>query len=221
MQKNSLIAKRFFEMNERFEKVSLNINSAKNALIKNDIGKFDFYLNKAVATAESSTLALRETAKYCTKISNFPNIYNKISEKVSNDVFQIDIQKNDFGYKIQMPITLEHFGEIKKSIIDEPLNNALKQYFKKNKIEKFDAATIVVVNNISEKISANKIRDNDNYEYKQIVNSIAFWFLPDDSFKCCNIMNCTKISQKSNTDVYVIKNGSFGDFVLKNKELFF
>ena len=73
------------------------------------------------------------------------------------------------------------------------------------------------------KFTSNKniahIRDNDNYDYKQIVNTLAFWFLPDDSFKCCNTFNLTQMDEENFTEVYIVPSDQFIDFYKENIKL--
>ena len=215
MQKNTVISKQIIELNGRFEKVISTLNSAKNSLLKNDNNKFESYLEKAMLSSESTVLSLRNTVKSACSLNNSPLKYEKMMSTVSEESHQIKIEKIDYGYKISLPGTLNHYGNISKSYLDEPLNNALKRFNKNTGIEKIDKSVMVIVNCFESSKSKLKIRDNDNYEYKQIINTIAFWMLKDDAFDCCDIMNCTKICEENRTEVYLIKEENFVDFYSK------
>lgn len=212
MQKNTIVSKRLIELNGRFEKVISLLNSAKNSLIKNDNIKFETYLEKALLSSESTVLSLRDTAKNACSLNNSPLSYERMMSNVGKDIHKIRIQKINNGYKIVLPGTLNHYGNISKSLLDEPLNNMLRTFNKETKIQKIDHAVMLIVNCIEGSKNKLKIRDNDNYEYKQIINTIAFWMLKDDGYDCCDIMNCTKISDKNVTEVYLISKDKFCEF---------
>ena len=145
-------------------------------------------------------------------MANNPLGYQRIMDKLSQEVYKISIQKEDGIYHISIPQTIPHYREITKCVIVEPLRNALKKYFKDQGIEKIGNAVLVFINHVDKEKNDLKIRDNDNYEYKSIVNELAFWFLPDDSFKCCNMFSTTRLSDKSGTEVFIVPTDRFGCF---------
>lgn len=218
MAKNSAILQQFLEINGKTEQLSSQINSAKNALSSSDIYKFETQMEKVMKTSEKITLRIRELANQSFKFSNNPLAYNRISNEIADNIYKINITKLGRIFKITLPCTIPHYGNISKTILTQPLNDSLKRYNKEEKIDKFESAVMVFINHTSNKNIAH-IRDNDNYDYKQIVNTLAFWFLPDDSFKCCNTFNLTQMDEENFTEVYIVPSDQFIDFYKENIKL--
>lgn len=217
MKRNNTISQQIIELNGQLEKVMSKLNQAKNSL-NNDIeNKFEMNIEDAVKKLESATLKARDIVSYSFKDKN-PYIYKKINNNIAKDIYNISISENEGIYKIVLPATISHYGDSTKSILTKPLNDALRSYAKAHRIKKIETAVIVFINHISPQKNENFIRDNDNYDYKQVINSVAFWFLPDDSFKCCNIFNTTKIGdcKESYSEIVLVPKEKFPSFYSKN-----
>lgn len=212
MQRNNMLSKRFLEINGNLEKASLKINSAKNALLKGDYKAYESNLKKAISATENTALSLRDISIFSLNLLSGNIAGQRVKDYISNEIHHINVQKNNYGFHIKLPCTLPHYEEKSKSYLEAPLNNALKTYFKETGIVKFEKAIFVVVNNVDRHINRQIIRDNDNYDYKQIVNVLAFWMLKDDSYKCCNLMNLSNITDENSTDVYVVSPEKFEEF---------
>lgn len=189
------------------------------AYLKNDK---EFLINdvlqKSIINIEKDVFSLRNLYGFISNLNSFNITKNENYIQIPNN-FDIEINKNDYGYHISLPLTLPKYGEKYKSLLVANLMNKLRIFNQQNPILKYNKAVFVFINNISNNVSENKIRDNDNYEYKDIVNTLAFWFLPDDSYKCCNIYNGTKISNKNSTEIYIIPTNNFADFYKNNQNL--
>ncbi len=213
MNRKNTILQTFFELNGKAEKLPMNINAAKNAFSVGDNRKYEELLCKAALSSEKLCLSLRSLANDTLKVMGNPLGYERIYKDVYNLAHKISIQKIDYFYNIKMPITLPHY-ENKKPYLTMPLNSALRDFNKENKIIKFNSAVIIFENHV--KNTNKNVRDNDNYEYKQIINSVAFWFVPDDSFDCCSMYNCTKIDTEDYTNIYIVPTEKFADFFKNN-----
>lgn len=216
MNKNSSIIRSLLEMNGVFEKVSNQLNTAKNALSCGDNRRYEEQLSKVVASLENTCLRLRDLANYSLKATNNPLGFQRISDNLSDKVYGIKIGQENGVFRIVLPQTISHYGEISKCVLIAPLNNALRNYHKKDKIQKIKSAVIVFINHVNTEQSEAKIRDNDNYEYKQIINSLAYWFLPDDSFKCCNMFTTTKLDDRSYSEIFIVPSDKFIAFCTEN-----
>ena len=221
-RKNNSTVQDFFEINGKLEKIISQINSAKNALVIGNTFKYEEQLSKAVLSLEKQCLRMRDIANYSLKLNNAGLAYNKLCNSISTDAHGITVEKIDDYYKVSMPFTLPHYGDNNPAstskFISQPLYNALRNYCKENSVSKLRSAVIVTVNHTDNCDDKTGVRDNDNYEYKAIINSLAFWFLPDDGYKFCNMFNTTKLSNVSKTTVYVVPSESFADFYQKNIE---
>lgn len=215
-RKNNSVAQDLIEVNGKLDKITSQINSAKNALMINNTIKYEEQLSKAVLSMEKQCLKMRELANYSLKLNNMGHKYLKLCDDISEISHQISVENCGDFFKITMPATLPRYDIVNSAgmskYIARPLYDALRKYNKDHKIEKYKSAVMVVANLVDSEMYEGSIRDNDNYEYKGIVNNIAFWFLPDDGFKYCNMFTTTKLSDRSRTEIYVVPTEKFGDF---------
>ena len=216
MRNNDELSKKVSLLIKQSEEISILLKKIEELLKQKDPYFKDNLIEKALCKMEKSVLDFRNIVPYFPrKYSIVPNISKPLQENYSQN-YQIEISKNEIGYRIILPLTLPKFGEKKKSILIEPLNFALKKYALNNKIFQLKSAVFAVINHISSNTSMYLIKDNDNYEYKDIINTLSFWFLPDDSFDCCNLYSETRISNDNFTEIFIIPTENFADFYLKH-----
>lgn len=199
------------------ERIPNIFNAAKNALIAENYSKYESNLIRASVALEKAALKARSIANVSFKQINMPLSTNNFMQAIVQDAHDISVQlqEND-TLKIIMPCTLPHYRESYKTMVTEPLRIALKDFAKKSSIPKYDSVVIVVVNYILEGACENGIRDNDNYDYKQVINTIAYMTLPDDNYHCATMMNGTKIGNRDCTEIYVVPRQNFGNWYAEN-----
>ena len=221
MERSNLTQKQFEEISKilkQSEETSNLLKRIKDTLNKKDTYFKDDLIEKTLFKMEKNVLRFRNIVPYFQK--KYPVTLNN-NRTLKDDYiqnYQIQVSKNEFGYRIILPLTLPKFGEKKKSILVDPLNFVLKEYALDNKIKKFERAVFVVINHISSNTPMYLIRDNDNYEYKDIINVLAFWFLPDDSFDCCSLYSGTQIDNDNFTEIHIVPKEKFADFFSKHSQ---
>lgn len=215
---NLSIEKNIISVQNALKKQIKQLDNIKLLLNNNQDFLIDNILQKSISEIEKSVFSLRNIYSFTSNISHSDNVNDKHNFNNTHNC-NISIQKKQYGYHLSLPITLPKYGEKSKSLLSENLMSELKIFNQNNQLNKFEKAVFVFINNISNNVSTNKVRDNDNYEYKDIINVLAFWFLPDDSFKCCNIYNGTKISDKNSTEIFIVPTDKFADFYIKNQNL--
>ena len=214
--KNSSIIQQMFTTNGKIEKIVGNLNRSKDALVKNDFSSFEKSFSRVCLDLETVTLASRNIANSVFKLNNCPKKFNNLRNDIAREVYKFEINPFEFGYRISLPCTLSHYGDVKKSILEAPLNTALRNYQNNNsKLPTYNKVFFIVVNHLNRETKSLYIRDNDNYDYKQIVNTLSFWFLPDDSPKHCNMINTTKLDERNYTEVFIVPTDDFVAFYKK------
>lgn len=217
---NSYAMSQIFEINGILEKLPKEFNNAKNALTENNYSKYAELFIDATLKLEKATLKARSVANLTFKQNNMPLEYKRLIEKIASDAQKIDINVEKNITKISLPNTLPHYKNNFKSILVEPLNYKLKNYQKHiGKFPEYSKAVFVVVNVVSKNKDKKSIRDNDNYDYKQIINNLAYWLLNDDGYDYCNMFNCTKIGDKDRTEIYVVPKDEFLTWCEANLDL--
>lgn len=58
-----------------------------------------------------------------------------------------------------------------------------------------------------------QIRDYDNLEYKQVLDAVALFFLPDDSGCCCDVYHTSCSGPEDQTRIYIMEAERFPDWL--------
>ena len=219
-QNDQALFSQIFEINGILEKLPRDFNKAKNSLSNGDYYKYAKQIVDATLLLEKATLKARSVANFSFKKKNMPLEYSKMMDKIASEAHNISIETNEKTTKITLPNTLPHYKNNFKSMLVEPLNFKLKIYKKEHGFPEYTSVVFVIVNNISSNKNTNTIRDNDNYDYKQIVNNVSYWLLNDDGYKYCSMFNCTKISEQDSTEIYVVPKSLFPEWCSQNSQLF-
>lgn len=219
--KTNDICRKIFEINGNLEKTMELFTAAKDGFVSKNAAKHEHNLVQGIYLLEKSTLSAREIANACLNATN-PALYNTVVKNVDTGVFGIALKQTGNVIRITLPCLLPHYKENNKNIITEPLNRYLRQYRKDiRELPHYDSVVMVVINHVNAKHSNSVIRDNDNYEYKQLINTLSFWFLSDDNYKNCVMMNGTKLSKKDMTEVFIVPTNEFGSWYIENAENLF
>ena len=214
---NNYAVSQIFEINGILEKLPKEFNNAKNALVENNYSKYANIFVDATLKLEKATLKARSVGNIIFKQNNMPLEYNRMVKRIAEDVHKIEVNVDGNITKITLPNTLPHYKNNFKSVLVEPLNFKLKNYQKYvGKFPKYSKAIFVVMNVVSENKNKKSIRDNDNYDYKQIINQVAYWLLNDDGYDYCSMFNCTKIGDEDRTEIYAIPDSEFASWYSSN-----
>ena len=204
-------------LNGMIEKIPGIFNQAKNALASDNFSKYETDIIRGAVALEKAALKARSIANVSFKQINMPLSTNTFMQSIVQDAHDISIEMQENNtMKIIMPCTLPHYRDSYKTMVTEPLRIALKDFCKSHQIPEYDSVVIVVVNYILDGACKNGVRDNDNYDYKQIINTIAYMTLPDDNYHCATMMNGTKIGNRDCTEIYVVPRKNFGEWYAKN-----
>lgn len=214
---NNFAISQIFEINGILEKLPKEFNNAKNALMESNYNKYARLFVNATLDLERATMKARSVGNTIFKQNNMPYEYKKMIKSIADDVQKIDVKVEGKITKITLPNTLPHYKNNFKSILVEPLNLKLKDYQKHiGKFPKYDKVVFVIINIVSDQHNKKTIRDNDNYDYKQVINQIAYWLLNDDGYEYCSMLNTTKIGEKDRTEIYAVPFNEFNDWFQKN-----
>ena len=63
-----------------------------------------------------------------------------------------------------------------------------------------------------------QIRDYDNLEYKQVLDAVALFFLPDDSGACCDVYQTTRAGSVDQTRIYIMEAERFPAWLLQQND---
>lgn len=218
--KTNDICRKIFEINGSLERVMENLVAAKDNLITKNSTEYERKLLRGIYLLENTTLRVREIANSCFQSTN-PTLYGKMMKNLGNKIYNFTLERSGNVLRLTLPCLLPHYKENNKNIITEPLNRFLRAYRKEvSDLPQYDSVVILVINHVGQ-AGKGKIRDNDNYEYKQLINTLSYWFLSDDNYHNCRMMSCTKISDNEMTEVFIIPTKEFGKWYIENEAKLF
>lgn len=95
------------------------------------------------------------------------------------------------------------------AFINEPLHYALKQYMEEHPLPVFDSCVVCFIQVYDRRLPLRRIRDYDNMEYKQILDTISPFILRDDSGIFCDSYHTTELGDSDYTSVNITEKSMF------------
>ena len=134
------------------------------------------------------------------------------------DAHQIDMCRFGEGIFISLPRLLPKIIQPKSSkFINQPLYHALSNYHEDVDFEKFHQCSICFVHLYDKELSLGRVRDYDNIETRDVLNTISAFFMTDDGGQWCDVHHTTMLGDYDCTHIYIMPQESFPDFFFKLK----
>lgn len=195
--------KTFTNLLDKISLISLAMNNAINSSCNEDVLKIALELD--VETEKLVNLA-RLIPVY-TGVSNAMNLVEKNILNV-NDI-KIEYIENNW-FHIVFPTLLPKKNKGNASYIRTTLQVAIKHFFESNqRIIPSKKCTVIFKHNYTKNYELKKYRDHDNYEIKATLDIIALYLLKDDNPNFCEHFYMSDISDKVNTEIFVIPSFDF------------
>lgn len=104
------------------------------------------------------------------------------------------------------------------AFIHEPLNYALQEYIKEHNVSLYQNCVICFSQMYDESLPLRRIRDYDNLELKQILDTISTYVLLDDTGLFCDSYYTTELGQYDYTIIYIMEKLDFPNWIKSRKE---
>lgn len=130
------------------------------------------------------------------------------------DVQGIQISSSEQVLSITLPGLLSK-RKVKTStaFLHEPLNQALQTYILKHPIQLYKNCVVCFSHIYDQNLSLQRIRDYDNLEFKQILDTIAAYVLVDDTGLFCDSYHTTEFGTHDHTVVSIMDREAFPAWV--------
>lgn len=99
------------------------------------------------------------------------------------------------------------------AFLHEPLNFAIQEYLKNHNLQLYRNCVVCFSQIYDETMPLRRIRDHDNLEFKQILDTISAYVLVDDSGLFCDSYFTTELGNQDDTVVYVMDKSVFPNWV--------
>ena len=140
---------------------------------------------------------------------------------LASNAHGITISSENGVLKITMPGLLpKRRIHTNTAFLHEPLNYALQQYLQKNPMELYKCCVVCFNQIYNRSLSKQRIRDYDNLEFKQILDTIAAYTLLDDSGLFCDLYHTTGWGETDATVIYIMEQSVFSDWLTTHKKQF-
>lgn len=209
-------------LNTRLTKVQNKLTTLGNTLYKlkitdmiNHSQLYEEFCLDAVSNAEQIACSLRyliyagaRTTDNTTKIA--------LMKQVANNQ-EIKVQHTSDMVEIMLPLLLPKKTKHYTNFLTDPLYYKLMEYQKEEEIPRFKEC-VVCFSHIFEELSLKKIHDYDNLECKQILDTMATFFMIDDSGFYCDIFHTTEIGKRNSTILTIMKKNYFPEWLSSKKQ---
>lgn len=138
--------------------------------------------------------------------------------KLAADAHGIHISQENEILSIRLPGLLpKRKARTNTAFLHEPLNYALQEYLKNHNLTLYKDCVVCFSQIYDENLSLRRIRDYDNLEFKQILDTIATYVLLDDTGLFCDSYHTTELGECDHTIVYIMERSAFPEWVKSRK----
>lgn len=103
------------------------------------------------------------------------------------------------------------------AFLHEPLNYALQEYLKEHSIALYRDCVVCFSQVYDKELSSRRVRDYDNLEFKQILDTISTYVLLDDTGLFCDSYHTTELGDQDYTIVYIMEKTAFPEWYRRRK----
>lgn len=134
-------------------------------------------------------------------------------------VHGIQIQADDKILYIRLPGLLpKRKARINTLFLHEPLRFALQDYLKEHALSLYRDCVVCFSQVYDKSLALERIRDYDNLEFKQILDTIAAYVLTDDTGLFCDLYHTTELGECDCTCVYIMEKSAFPSWLNMRKD---
>ena len=131
----------------------------------------------------------------------------------------IRIQHSDGILTIQLPGLLpKRKAHVNTAFLNEPLHFALKEYLEHDALPVFENCVVCFVQIYDQRLPLRRIRDYDNLEFKQILDTISPFVLRDDSGLFCDSYHTSMLEDSDYTSVHIMDKAVFPEWLKREKK---
>lgn len=139
--------------------------------------------------------------------------------KLAADAQRITISSEDGILSITLPGLLpKRRIRTNTAFLHEPLNFVLQEYLKNHNLSLYQDCVVCFSQVYDKSLSLQRIRDYDNLEFKQILDTIAAYVLLDDTGLFCDSYHTTELGERDYTVVYIMEKSAFPVWVKSRRE---
>lgn len=134
------------------------------------------------------------------------------------DAQGIEICQNEDLISITLPGLLpKRKQHVNAAFLHEPLNYALQNYLAVHSLPLYRECVVCFSQVYEQDGPFDRIRDYDNLEFKQLLDTIATYIMVDDTGLYCDSYHTTEIADRDATVIYVMGKSTFPKWLQERK----
>lgn len=200
-----------FTLSSRLSRIEEEIPKLKNTISAMKITNTGVYGKNyeelsldAALRAERIACSLRNLI-YATNLINKPKLMDAVSKEHG-----IEITHSDDRVVITLPGLLpKRTKRTNTTFLTDPLHASLESYVKEHTLPHFTDCVVCFNHIFDVNLSTRRIRDYDNLECKQILDTVAGFVMTDDGGLFCDAYHTTKLSDRDCTMLTIMDKSSF------------
>ena len=198
------LLQRIGSIEDSLDKLKNSIFAMKMTDLQKYPANYEELSTDAALRAERIACQLRNLI-YAT-IPNSKSPYMELAAKTHG----IEIQFHEGILTLNLPGLLpKRKVHTNTAFINEPLYFALKQHMESEPLPLFQHCVVCFIQIYDQKLPLRRIRDYDNMEFKQILDTISPFVLTDDSGLFCDSYHTTKLGSTDYTSVNIMEKDTF------------
>lgn len=107
---------------------------------------------------------------------------------------------------------------VNTTYLTDPLYYCLETYAKEHTLPRFKECVVCFTHVFDRALSSRRVRDYDNLECKQILDTVASFLMTDDSGLFCDAYHTTEYGDRDYTLLTIMKTSCFPEWLKEQKE---
>lgn len=206
------LLQRISTIEDDLEKLKNSVFAMKMTDLRKYPANYEELSTDAALRAERLACQLRNLI-FATDLVSKPS-YMKLAAKEQG----ITMENENNIFVIRLPGLLpKRKVHTNSAFINEPLHYALKEYLKEHPVPVYTNCVVCFIQIYDRRLPLRRIRDYDNLEYKQILDTLSPFLLQDDSGLICDSYHTTKLGDADYTSVNIMEKSMFPDWLKSQK----
>ncbi len=131
----------------------------------------------------------------------------------------IAIRQTDGRIEITLPgLMPKRTKRTNTTFLTDPLHAALEAYTKEHDLPRFTDCVVCFSHVFDESLPTRRVRDYDNLECKQVLDTAAGFLMTDDSGLLCDAYHTTEFGERDCTILTIMEKSSFPTWLKEGKE---
>lgn len=204
-----------FSLYARIQDIEAEVSYLRNSLFTLkaiDVAKqpdnFESLSTNAALRSERITCQLRSMV-FATGVISKPDYMESLQE-----IHNIELEYKDAIFMIKLPGLLpKRPTHSNTAFLNDPIHFALQTYVQEQPLPIFQNCVISFTQMYDQALDLQRIRDYDNLEFKQILDTIAAFVLHDDGGIHCDVYHTTRLGEQDCTLIHIMDKQTFPNWL--------